>query len=148
MTAVVGQQATEEEILNLLFRLGRAFTRRRQIDEGEPHLSMLQLQALMFIRERESCSMSDLATEFRIGLPSATALVDRLVRVDLLSRSEDPNDRRVTRVRLTSAGRERLRQLINREIQETRSLIQQLPAEDREAIVRIVAYLLPTLEAN
>ncbi len=148
MTSTENRPATEEEVLNLLFRLGRAFTRRRQTDEGDPHLSMLQLQALIFIRERESCSMSSLAAEFRIGLPSATALVERLVRVDLLSRSEDPNDRRVTRVRLTSAGRERLRQLIDREVHETRALIEQLPAPDRDAIVRIVTHLLISLEAS
>ncbi|HWO94193.1 MAG TPA: MarR family transcriptional regulator [Dehalococcoidia bacterium] len=137
----------EEEILNLLFRLGRAFTRRRHTPNGEAELSMLQLQALLFIRERENCSMSELANEFHIGLPSATALVDRLVRAGLLSRAEDPNDRRVTRVRLTNAGKERVRRLFEQEVAETRAIVDRLPGEDREALVRIMTHVLRELEA-
>lgn len=142
------QQSMEEEILHIMFRLGRMFARRRHQENGEPELSMLQLQALIFIAERQSCSMSDLAGEFQIGLPSATALVDRLVRADLLSRAEDPNDRRVTRVRLTAAGRERLRRLRDREVSELRTVIDNVSVEDRQALVRIMTHVLDRIDAT
>ncbi len=140
--------ALEEELLRLLFRVGRTLARMRRRDDGEHELSMLQLQALAFVGQRDSCSMSDLAGEFVVGLPSATALVDRLVRAELLSRAEDPNDRRVTRVRLTAAGRERLRGLRERQVRELRAVLARIPPDDREALVRVMRHLLSGLETE
>lgn len=49
--------------------------------------------------------MGRLGSALGIGKPAATALVDALVRRELVERSEDPDDRRRTLVRLNTRRR-------------------------------------------
>jgi DNA-binding MarR family transcriptional regulator len=57
-------------------------------------------------RRKESPTMSELSTELDTPLSSATRFVDYLVRVDLLERIDDPEDRRLVRVRMTEYGKQ------------------------------------------
>jgi len=48
--------------------------------------------------------MRELAKELDVGESAATAVVDRLVRQDLVVRCDDPSDRRVVRLALSDTG--------------------------------------------
>ena len=139
---------TFDDILQLAFRLSRALARWHAADGGDGELSVLQSRALRYIGERDGASMTALAREFQIGLPSATALADRLFRAGLLSRSEDASDRRVTRVRLTPAGSERLRALREYEAAAFRAALGRMPVYDRQSLVRLLRDLVANVEAS
>ena len=86
----------------------------RQIREGargkdrfSPYTA-LRLEALGFVERAGSPTMRDVAESFGITPPSATTLVAGLVRSGAVVRVTDPDDRRVTRVRITPAGRKAL----------------------------------------
>lgn len=49
-------------------------------------------------------TMSELGIELEMPLSSTTRIVDWLVRADIIERVNDPNDRRLVRVRLTENG--------------------------------------------
>ncbi len=79
----------------------------RAIDETR--LSLVQFKALMALaghEDEERSSVKLLAERLGVSVPSASRAVDDLVKRDLASRAEDPEDRRVRRVSLTAAGRE------------------------------------------
>src|SRR5215472_13751973 len=61
-------------------------------------LSMGQLKALMTLATREAMTVSGLAETLNVGKPMASILVDRLVQLGLVERTEDPEDRRRTLV--------------------------------------------------
>lgn len=65
-----------------------------------------QLDTLCRLSAQGSMSMHDLARCQGIGVSSATALADRLVRQGLVERAPDPDDRRVVRLAATSAAAE------------------------------------------
>jgi MarR family transcriptional regulator, organic hydroperoxide resistance regulator len=72
--------------------------------------STAQLGALFFIRDHEPCSQADIASEFGQDESAATGMLSRMQNAGLIARERDHDDRRVTRVSLTPAGRDVLNQ--------------------------------------
>jgi DNA-binding MarR family transcriptional regulator len=68
-------------------------------------LTPQQAQLLCSCEHRPS-SMTDLAALLNCDKTNITGLVDRVAKRDLVTRSADPNDRRVSQVTLTEQGRE------------------------------------------
>lgn len=77
-------------------------------------LSMAQLKTLMTLYNVGALSIGQIAENLSIGQPTASHLVDRLVQIQLVVRTEDPLDRRRTLAQLSAQGvelAERLRQV-------------------------------------
>jgi DNA-binding MarR family transcriptional regulator len=70
--------------------------------------SMAHFVVLSLLAEGEGLAMTTLARTLDVSLPSMTGIADRMASHGLVERVRDPDDRRVVRCRLTSAGRERL----------------------------------------
>jgi DNA-binding MarR family transcriptional regulator len=70
----------------------------------ESGLSMSQIGALIRIRNKNVRCVSEIGDELRITNAAASQLIDRLVQQALISRSEDPQDRRVKQIELTEKG--------------------------------------------
>lgn len=74
----------------------------------ESGFSMPQIGALMRIHRQGALPMSEISKEMGTTLAATSQLLDRLVQQGLITRTEDPNDRRVRNVALTDRGRELL----------------------------------------
>jgi len=83
-------------------------------------ISVEQFHVLRHIRRGVS-SVSELAAAKRTSRPAVSQIVDALVNKGLVSRSPNPDDRRIVRLELTAAGGE----LIQRIIQSTRAWMRQ-----------------------
>jgi DNA-binding MarR family transcriptional regulator len=71
----------------------------------EHDLSVAQLAALYVLDERMTLRVGDVATELALSLPTASRLIDDLVRQGLVDRKEDPTDRRARILSLAAKGR-------------------------------------------
>jgi DNA-binding MarR family transcriptional regulator len=71
----------------------------------ENGLSMSHLGALFHINHIGSCGVTDLGDHLGVTSAAASQMLDRLVQQELILRNEDPNDRRVKQIILTSKGR-------------------------------------------
>src|SRR5215216_1100146 len=69
-------------------------------------LSMAQLKTLMALYSCGALPIGQIAEILGIGQPTASHLVDRLVQTRLVSRTEDPLDRRRTLAQLSPGGEE------------------------------------------
>jgi len=73
-------------------------------------LSMTQCKALLELgglgQLGEPLQVSDLAEHFGVSVPSMSRAVDALVKKKLVTRLEDPSDRRVRRVAITAKGKQ------------------------------------------
>ncbi len=76
----------------------------------ESGLSMTQCKALLELgglgAASEPRQVSDLAERFGVSVPSMSRAVDALVKKKLVTRLEDPSDRRVRRVAITARGKQ------------------------------------------
>jgi DNA-binding MarR family transcriptional regulator len=71
---------------------------------SEAELTTSQLRLLIIVRQEPGATLTSLAAHLRVSPPTASGLVDRLVRQDYLRRDGDPNDRRFVRHHLTERG--------------------------------------------
>ena len=72
--------------------------------------SMPQFFLLMQVYRQEHCGISDLSDHLEITNAAVSQLVDKLVQAGMLTRKEDPNDRRAKKVELSPEGRDFLEQ--------------------------------------
>ncbi|TYB56220.1 MarR family transcriptional regulator [Nonomuraea sp. PA05] len=93
------------------------------------NLTMRQLKVVMVLSMNGSASGQDLSHNLGVGLGTVTGIVDRLVAQGLVSRHEDPHDRRVRRVELTPAGAGLIEEINNAGIQQYRRIMEHLDTE-------------------
>ena len=77
----------------------------------ENGLSISQIMALGIISRRGPRTISDMADKLGVSNAAASQLLEKLVQQDLITRSEDPNDRRSKIVTSTENGREMLEKI-------------------------------------
>jgi len=100
-----------------------------------PDVTMRQLKLLRLLGHVEDVTMKDLAKMAGITMPTATGLVDRMVDNGLVVRADDPDDRRVVRIKLTRKAkglRDRWRRMRGEKLDRVMS---QLTAKDRQRFV-------------
>lgn len=56
------------------------------------------------VRDHEGTSVKDIGIRIELDSSAITGLIDRLEKMNLVERKEDPNDRRGTRIFLTEKG--------------------------------------------
>jgi len=77
-----------------------------------------------------------------VSLPAASRMVDDLVRRGLVERKEDPEDRRMKRVRLADTGRSVIRRVSAARLSSLEQFTQNLKPDEREALSHALAELL------
>ena len=96
-----------EPIDRLLVRAGMALQRFTRSVAGSYGLSATALDVLGALVELGAVSHRDLAGHLRLAPATLTPVVDALEGADALIRVRDGTDRRVVRISITPAGRER-----------------------------------------
>ncbi len=93
-----------EEIIELQRRLNRALRQDEPDVWRGLNLTIAQLKSLFFIANEGSINARKLAAALGVTPADVTGVVDRLVARGLVSRTEDPEDRRMLLLRATGEG--------------------------------------------
>lgn len=104
-------------------------------------VTLPQLWALEFLEAHRGATMRELADAMHSRSSTATALVDRLVRMELVLRASDERDRRIVRVEISPKGRTVLRQMNELMRRMVKKLFGRLGAGDRAAYLGILEKL-------
>lgn len=86
------------------------FIRTEMRHQGASFLSVPQFRALRYFGQYPGASLSELAEHLGVTRATASSIVERLVRRELLDRVADPQERRRNVHTLTPTGSEHLRQ--------------------------------------
>ncbi len=90
------------------FRATLPADERLRVQEAMEEVTGAQMEALMLLHgSATGLSMHELAQALSVTPSSATQLVDRLVRMGLVERLREDEDRRLVRVQLSDAARRR-----------------------------------------
>ncbi|MDF2708068.1 MAG: MarR family transcriptional regulator [Nonomuraea muscovyensis] len=125
--------------------LGRAFAHLRS-PLFTSNLTMRQLKVVLLLSLKGSVSGQDLAHDLGVGLGTVTGIVDRLVSHGLVSRHEDPNDRRVRRVELTPAGTRLIEEINDAGLQHFRRIMEHLDLDTLRALDHVTRRLREVAE--
>jgi DNA-binding MarR family transcriptional regulator len=110
-------------------------------------LSLSQLNTLMRLHYRGSCQVSGISDELGLTAAAASQIVDRLVGMGLIERSEDPKDRRVRQVRLTAKGRGLVARGVEARLAWTRDLARRIPPRELGSITQNLERLTHAADA-
>ena len=121
-------------------RLRFAVTRlaRRMRQHTGTGLSPTQAAALATVERKGPMPVGEVAEVEHISAPTATKTVDKLHDAGLVERRTDPNDRRVSLVSITAAGRELLTDVRQR---KAAWLAEQLEGLEDDEVGRLTAAL-------
>ena len=122
----------------------RFFARVMKGDQGELFaliaeldLTMPQMRGLFVIDDADhALALTELAPQMGLSVAAAGRSVDGLVRNGLVSRTEDPADRRIKRLALTDAGRAALERIGEARLVGLRRFAETLGDAERDALAK------------
>lgn len=139
-------QNDNTELIESIFSFSRLMKEEMSYDSRFLHLSMLQLQALFYINTHEGCQMSEIANNFKIELPSATSLINKLKSLSFVERKTDEKDRRLVRIFLTIKGKSMFEQAMKERSKKLSAILQHLSLQDKTALQEILQKLILKME--
>lgn len=131
----------EKDLVLSFFKLLRQL-KRHQSNFSHLDITPLQIHTMIFIKEQGNPTMSDLSVNLRTSLPTATKLIDRLIKLKLIQRKIDKDDRRIIRLSLTDQGVKILSLKLKRRVRRMKQVLALLPKEDIVHLHRIINSLL------
>lgn len=84
--------------------ISREFLKHQTEEFYKLKITLPQCVILDVLNKNGELNMSDLAKNMKVTTAAMTGIVDRLVREGYVSRVDDPNDRRVIKIKLTAKG--------------------------------------------
>jgi DNA-binding MarR family transcriptional regulator len=97
-----------------------------------------QLRVLAMVSNRGPLNLGAVATGLGVHPSNATRAVDRMVGAGLLSRSDDPTDRRNLVLELTPAGQALVDKVMNERRSAIAKILNRMPASRRRALVPVL----------
>jgi DNA-binding MarR family transcriptional regulator len=104
-------------------------------------LTMPQLKTVLLADSPAGASHGEIARALGVGVSTVTGIVDRLVEHGLVERHTAPEDRRLSRVRITPAGEDLLDRLWASRVQRLGQALAALSPEDRATFHNALQHL-------
>ncbi len=125
------------QIISLMFTTRRLMHERISGDKTKSGFSLLQFIALKYIREKRPL-MKELADFLSITPPSATSLIDTLIKAGLINRQSDPDDRRIVRIGITKKGEAYIKRGIDKASEHMRESLKKLSVKEQDELINIL----------
>jgi DNA-binding MarR family transcriptional regulator len=122
------------DIMQAQQRLQHLFAYDRSDPLFASQLTMPQLKILLLLYRLGDTSGRELAGILGVSLATMSGMVDRLVAHDLVTRAEDPNDRRVRRITLSGAGQEMIGNIITAGAEKQARLLRRLTDDELRTV--------------
>jgi DNA-binding MarR family transcriptional regulator len=117
--------------------MGNIFAYAR--DKG---LTMAQFSAMVHIFRKGGCGVSDIGSDLGVTNSAASQMLERLVQFKLITRTEDPSDRRVKLIVLTDKGRQILQEGSMTNLTWMEGLARSMNAEEQDQVGKALVILI------
>jgi len=130
------------KLVDMMFKVSRLMKREMSFtDNNLVHLSILQIQTLIYLKNNKGASMGDIAEYFRVELSSATSLLNKLYDQKLVERNTDKEDRRLVRITLTTAGELMFKQAMQERRKKIETTLGYLSKKEQSDLLNILEAL-------
>ncbi len=116
----------------------KEFTRRQLGDLLKDKVTLPQLLIMSFLSVEGESKMTDMAHFMKVSTAAMTGVVDRLVRAGYCVRVDDPDDRRIIRIRLTLKGAGLVRKVHEQRRKMILKIFGRISEQDRQDYLRIL----------
>jgi DNA-binding MarR family transcriptional regulator len=135
-------------IIKLQRRLNREQRRHEQDAWLALHLSIGQVKSLFFIATQGTTNFSKLAAALGVTPPNITGIVDRLVEQGLVSRQENPEDRRMLMLQVTEKGETLIAELRERTVSHMSETLAHLSTAELNTVTQGLSLLVQASDVN
>lgn len=139
-----------EELLSQIFQTMGTMKRTMhgRVHHLVPHLdiSRSQLEILMAIHHMQPISAAELAKHLSLTPGAVSQLVDSLIRLDMLSRTPDPADRRTQILKLSANGVSQVQKIEKHRHEVMKHILDELDTDELSTLLRIQQKIIATLQ--
>ena len=140
---------TIEQIISLFFTTSRLIYKESTKNKDRPDFfSFLQLEVLGYIKENKKLSMKKVASFLSVTPPSATSLINRLVKAGVLRRFFDEKDRRTVLLSLTPKGEVALNREFKKVSAQMQKTLMKLNSKEQKNLIEIFQKLREVYKNN
>ncbi len=132
-------------IIQLQHQLILAVDKHDSIAWMELNLTIAQLKSLLFIYYEGTTNFITLATALRVTPPNVTGIINRLVKQKLVSREENPEDRRTFILRVTETGKALIEGLRDHGINRMATILNLLGTDELTTLDKGLAALVSAI---
>jgi len=125
------------EVVPMVMREIRTLMR----SHGSSELTVPQFRALAYVNRNQGSALHKLADHMGLTSPSVSTLVDGLIKRGMMTREDQPDNRRCVRLDVTSRGRAILETSTRGTLASLERKLDSIKAEDREVIVKALEIL-------
>lgn len=115
--------------------LTKSLSERLVAELTHEEITLPQLQALRYIWLHRNATVGEVAEGLDISYPSATNMLNRLVRKGLVTRHGNPADRRFVEVQITEKGERITRQVEEERTARLKQVLDEMSSEERDALI-------------
>lgn len=137
-----------KEVFELYRRVNRTMRQHGPDAWMQLNLTILQVKSLFFITNHGFTNFKNLATALKVTPSNLTGVIDRLVEQGLVSRTENPEDRRMMVLKATEKGESLVGELRERRMSYLTKALTDLAPEELQAIKRGLALLARAAEVQ
>ncbi|HYN88954.1 MAG TPA: MarR family transcriptional regulator [Ardenticatenaceae bacterium] len=146
----MNEQEAAARIIEIVPYLSRvvAAEARHELDEDRGLLTLTHLRVLGRARRHPGCSLGDMARAREVSLPTMSKMISGLVDKGLLTRQQDPENRRLVRIALTPEGEQLYLDILSRVQRRIAELLAGLAPGHRHSIVQALETLAELFAAE
>ena len=137
-----------KQIIELQRQVRRVLRRRKPEAWMNLNLTIAQLKSLFLIAREGSMNTKSLAEGLGVTSSNVTGIIDRLVKQGLVSRQENPEDRRMLRLRVTDKGEDILTSLREETISSMSEVLARMSIEELSSLARGLSSLVKAAEVH
>ncbi|HHY38599.1 MAG TPA: MarR family transcriptional regulator [Clostridia bacterium] len=140
--------AQAEVIERLLREISLVITKKGRDILSYFEITPPQFHALLALKETGELTMGELCQAMYLACSTVTDLTERMQQKGYVSRTKDPNDRRVIKVRLEDRGREIIDHVLEERRRYLRYLLQRLGKEEVDEMMNSLMTLRELINSD
>lgn len=137
-----------EELEELVRHVSNIIRKRGRDILADFDLTPPQLNALQYLQSFGNLTIGELGEKMYLACSTATDLIDRMERNDLVERERDPHDRRVVRLRIKEKGYRMLDEVMTSRKRYLSTVLDQVTDDDKRQIVYSLKQLDELMKAT
>jgi len=129
---------TTKDLICSIFNAGQILRERAREESNLTDCSFLHMHTLHYVEENGSANMKEIAQFLHITPPSATSVVNSLVKRGFIVRAGSDADRRSIRLQVTKTGQKLLHDSFQRIMATVEENINKLSETEKKAFLSIL----------
>ena len=135
------------EFADKVLEISREFMKYYAEGAYKMRLTLSQIAILDILSSSKESKMSDMARSMNVTTAAMTGTVDRLVRDGYVTRTNDPADRRVVKIKLTNKGSAVVKSALENKKRVITKMLGVLTQRERDEYLKILTRIREGLKA-